>query len=142
VKKVALILALVAAALIGGCAPSTDTSKIEKLEREVAELRSEIATLRSDVAANKPTDISSLPPETKDNLEAEREFSPDDSSSSSVLDDQPAATRMVVGSRNSDKFHYPGCRAANRINESNMVVYDSASEAMSAGRVPCKICGP
>jgi outer membrane murein-binding lipoprotein Lpp len=142
VKKGAWFLALAAAAFVGGCAPSTDTSKIEKLEKEVAELRSEIATIRTDVAANKPTDIFELPAETKDNLEAEKEFSPDDSSSSSVSDDQPAVTRMVVGSRNSDKFHYPSCRAANRINESNMVVYDSASEAMSAGRVPCKICGP
>lgn len=47
-----------------------------------------------------------------------------------------------VGSKNSNKYHYPTCRAAQKIKPGNLVTFRSAQEAKGAGYVPCKICKP
>ena len=53
-----------------------------------------------------------------------------------------AETHTYVGSSNSDKYHYPSCTAAKKIKEANQVWFSDASEAKSAGYVPCKVCKP
>ncbi len=53
-----------------------------------------------------------------------------------------AADYKYVGSKNSDKYHYPFCSAARRILPKNLVVFKSAQEALNAYYVPCKICKP
>jgi len=45
-------------------------------------------------------------------------------------------------SKNSNKYHYPSCRWAQKINSKNLVVFKSPGEAIKAGYVPCKICKP
>lgn len=52
------------------------------------------------------------------------------------------ASNYYVGSVNSDKYHYPDCRAARRIHDSNLISFDSAKEALDAGYMPCGICKP
>jgi len=47
-----------------------------------------------------------------------------------------------VGSKNSDKYHYPTCRWARKIKPENLVTFKSAQEAQAAGYVPCKVCKP
>jgi hypothetical protein len=47
-----------------------------------------------------------------------------------------------VGSKNSNKYHYPTCRAAQRIKPGNLVTFKSTQEAKAAGYVPCKVCKP
>ena len=47
-----------------------------------------------------------------------------------------------VGSKNSNKYHYPTCRAAQRIKPGNLVTFKTAQEAKAAGYVPCKVCKP
>jgi len=47
-----------------------------------------------------------------------------------------------VGSKNSNKYHYPTCRAAQKIKPENLVTFKSAKEAQAAGYVPCKVCKP
>jgi len=47
-----------------------------------------------------------------------------------------------VGSKNSNKYHYPTCRAAQKIKPENLVTFKSAKEAQAAGYVPCKLCKP
>lgn len=54
----------------------------------------------------------------------------------------PANTGQYVGSKNSDKYHYPSCSGAAKIKDSNEVWFDSEAEAIAAGYVPCKICEP
>lgn len=49
---------------------------------------------------------------------------------------------VYVGSRNSDKYHYPSCVWAKRIKSSNWVTFGSKSEAASRGYIPCKVCEP
>jgi hypothetical protein len=47
-----------------------------------------------------------------------------------------------VGSKNSNKYHYPTCRAAQKIKPGNLVTFNSAKDAQAAGYVPCKVCKP
>jgi len=53
-----------------------------------------------------------------------------------------AHAATYVGSKNSNKYHYPSCRYARGINPENIVTFDSAKEARAAGYVPRKICRP
>lgn len=46
------------------------------------------------------------------------------------------------GSKNSNKYHYPTCKWAQKINPSNLVKFNSPEEAIKAGYVPCKVCHP
>jgi hypothetical protein len=46
------------------------------------------------------------------------------------------------GSRNSNKYHYPDCRWAQKINTANLVKFKSPEDAIKAGYVPCKVCRP
>ncbi|MGO8763259.1 MAG: Ada metal-binding domain-containing protein [Desulfobaccales bacterium] len=47
-----------------------------------------------------------------------------------------------VGSKNSNKYHCPTCRSAQKIRPDNLVTFKSAQEAKAAGYVPCKVCKP
>ena len=46
------------------------------------------------------------------------------------------------GSAKSDKYHYPSCRWAEKIDAKNMVRFNSPEEAIKAGYKPCKVCVP
>ncbi len=52
------------------------------------------------------------------------------------------AATNYVGSKNSNKYHYPTCASAQRIKPANLVRFSSAKEARAAGYLPCKICRP
>jgi len=47
-----------------------------------------------------------------------------------------------VGSKKSNKYHYPTCSSAQRIKPGNLVTFNSAQDARAAGYVPCKVCKP
>jgi hypothetical protein len=47
-----------------------------------------------------------------------------------------------VGSKKSNKYHYPTCRYAQKIKPNNLVTFKSAQEAKAAGYAPCKVCKP
>ena len=47
-----------------------------------------------------------------------------------------------VGSSESDKYHRPTCRWTSKINDGNLVHFDSAEEAQAAGYEPCGTCKP
>jgi methylphosphotriester-DNA--protein-cysteine methyltransferase len=53
-----------------------------------------------------------------------------------------AADYKYVGSSKSDKYHYPSCEWAAKINPDNLVKFKSAKEALDAGYIPCKVCRP
>ena len=53
----------------------------------------------------------------------------------------PAVTRgSFLGSKNSDKYHYPWCPGAQRIKEENKVWFVSREAAAAAGYVAAKNC--
>ncbi|MBO7312476.1 MAG: hypothetical protein J6U82_06685 [Alistipes sp.] len=47
---------------------------------------------------------------------------------------------FLVGSNESDKYHSPSCRWTNKINDGNLVHFDSYEEANAAGYQPCGTC--
>jgi len=52
------------------------------------------------------------------------------------------AEYKYVASKNSKVFHKPDCTWAQRIAPKNLVGYTSRTEAIKAGKRPCKICKP
>jgi len=59
------------------------------------------------------------------------------SSSSQAVDTGP-----FVGSKKSDKYHYPSCSSAKRISPANLVTFSSSADARSKGYTPCGACRP
>ena len=51
-------------------------------------------------------------------------------------------SRKFVASKNGKVFHKPDCSFVKRINPENIVTYESAGEAVKAGKRPCKLCKP
>ncbi len=62
------------------------------------------------------------------------------STASQVLGIPVPEGKKYVGSRNSNKYHLPGCRWAKRINPENEVWFSNPEEAAAGGYVPCKSC--
>lgn len=52
----------------------------------------------------------------------------------------PIEEGSVVGSKNSDVYHLPWCSGAQRITADNLVVFDSRTEAETAGYRPAGNC--
>lgn len=50
------------------------------------------------------------------------------------------STALVVGSKNSDKYHYPWCSGAKRINPENLISFPSFEAAREAGYSPAGNC--
>lgn len=59
-------------------------------------------------------------------------------------DTQPPVKQegTFVGSLESDKYHYPSCRHAEKILKENEIWFDTAAEAQQAGYSPCGVCHP
>lgn len=53
-----------------------------------------------------------------------------------------AADFKYVGSKNSNKYHFPDCKWAKKISPKNLITFMTAGEAVKAGYVPCKVCKP
>lgn len=45
-------------------------------------------------------------------------------------------------SKSSNKYHYPTCKWAQKINPNNLIKFSSPNEATKAGYIPCKVCRP
>lgn len=78
------------------------------------------------------------------------EFNPDmwwDDGTPGAVQVQPQESTTTtgekyVGSKKSDKYHYPDCRWAKKILPENEIWFSSSDEARAAGYVPCGVCNP
>lgn len=59
-----------------------------------------------------------------------------------VLVIHASAQGVYVGSKNSNKYHYPDCYWATQIKDSNEVWFSSAQDAVNQGYEPCSVCDP
>ncbi len=50
--------------------------------------------------------------------------------------------KKFVGSAKSNKYHYPDCRWAEKINPENEIWFSSSEDARSKGYVACGVCHP
>lgn len=56
---------------------------------------------------------------------------------------QPIATSgKYIGSKESDKYHLPTCRWAEKITSENQIWFQTEEEAQSVGYEPCGVCKP
>lgn len=53
-----------------------------------------------------------------------------------------ALAATYVGNLNSYKFHYQGCRMANKMKQSNRIYFENRQDAVNRGMTPCGICRP
>lgn len=58
----------------------------------------------------------------------------------SVRESVATSSSVYVGSKNSDRYHLPWCSGAQRINEENMIVFNTKAEAENAGYEPAANC--
>jgi len=81
-------------------------------------------------------------------IENIKEISPDvkDVSQNNIVPKQEAAaasvvtSETVIGSKNSNKYHYLWCPGAKQISEANKIYFGSIDEARKAGYVPASNC--
>ena len=52
------------------------------------------------------------------------------------------ATAEYWASAKAEKFHLPTCEWAQKISDSNKIVYSSRDDAIADGKVPCGACNP
>lgn len=50
--------------------------------------------------------------------------------------------KKFVGSTKSDKYHYPDCRWAGKINPENEIWFSGSEDACGKGYVACGVCHP
>lgn len=53
-----------------------------------------------------------------------------------------SSSGQFVGSKKSDKYHYPSCQWAKQILPQNEIWFSSVADAKAKGYVPCKVCKP
>ena len=56
--------------------------------------------------------------------------------------DTESSEKKYVGSKESNKYHYPECRWAKKILPENAIWFSSSEDARSKGYVPCGVCHP
>lgn len=56
--------------------------------------------------------------------------------------DDDSSSTVYWASSKAEKFHLPTCEWAQKISESNKIVYHSRDEAIDDGKVPCTACNP
>jgi hypothetical protein len=52
------------------------------------------------------------------------------------------AEAVYVGSKTSNKYHYPGCKWARQIRPEKLIKFKSAQEALEHHYIPCPVCKP
>ena len=70
---------------------------------------------------------------------------PDANPVAAPSDPKPAeatAPFKYVGSKTSDKYHFPGCKWAGEIKPQNLIHFSSTAEAHKRGYIPCPTCHP
>ena len=77
-------------------------------------------------------DAQSAPISSSNDAKVVNPTNSDDSSSDSVF----------WASSKTDKFHKPTCEWAQKIDDSNKIVYDSREKAIADGKNPCSVCNP
>jgi micrococcal nuclease len=74
----------------------------------------------------------------------DNEFDPDEwwSGEQAPSEPTPTVSGKFVGSKKSDKYHYPSCRWAEKISPENEIWFSSSEDARAHGYVPCGVCKP
>jgi hypothetical protein len=144
-----------------------DQKKIDELEerirkqdealKEIDKLKNEVVSLKKDIKAqeNFNKSIATLQKEevhqgyssiTVNQITPKKQIPPLNSVKRSTKTKKVIASKTIqpkyVASKNSNKYHYPDCKWAKKINPAKKVTFISANKARQAGYMPCKVCKP
>ena len=147
VKAKSVVIGLAALGVIGALAPDApepteQTSDAPPTTIEQPDTRKEDTTraIISNANAEGPENNSEPAqpnlPSTSQNSESAPEIAPEQAFRESLKQ------YKYVGSAESDKYHRPTCRWTDKINDGNLVHFDSKEEATAAGYEPCGTCNP
>lgn len=122
----------------------TPTQEIEDSPTEPPEEEPTNAEASAPITAKEPEQVAAstqvkpteAPEQAENPIETAVEVAPEQAFRESLYQ------YTYVGSNESDKYHYPRCRAADKINEGNLVHFETIEEAAAAGYSPCGICKP
>ncbi len=67
---------------------------------------------------------------------------PEEEEPTPAEEEPPAPTKMFVGSKKSDVYHYSNCRYVKKILPENIIWFSSVEDARNHGYRPCKVCKP
>ena len=144
-----IAVAVAALAVVGAFMPSdeVDTEDIRLNSSVSASLHQELENKKEteiiideDIEYQDPVNVQNTEEnETKVNEPAEHgpviEIDPE-----RAFRDKLAQYNYVASSE-SDKYHYPSCRWTDKINDTNLVHFDTKEEAVAAGYQACGTCG-
>jgi hypothetical protein len=60
----------------------------------------------------------------------------------STTDREAGAEVVYVGSKTSNKYHYPTCKWAQKIRPDHLIIFNSVKEAQAHHYIPCPVCKP
>lgn len=106
-----------------------------------------LSTPSKKAAPPKPPITRSVPTTTDTHSHTNKFFispsvSPSIKSSSHPIDATHKVTSQYIGNGRTGKFHIQGCRAEQRMSESNRIYLNSRDDAIRQGFIPCQICHP
>ena len=81
-------------------------------------------------------------PESEVESEPETEIEPEPEVDSEQTSRDKLLEYNYIGSSQSDKYHKPTCRWTDKINDENLIHFDTEEEAVAAGYQPCGTCKP
>lgn len=122
--------------------PASPSAVPEPSEEQNAEPSAEPSEAPSETVAPQPSKtpepIQSAAPTPGQTPESSEEPQPTEEPPVPSADPQQAFRELLkqynyVGSRESDKYHYPTCRWTSRINDQNLIYWDTVEEARAAG---------
>jgi hypothetical protein len=64
------------------------------------------------------------------------------SGSLSTTDREAGAEVVYVGSKTSNKYHYPTCKWAQKIRPDHLIIFNSVKKAQAHHYIPCPVCKP
>lgn len=147
IKAKSVVIGLAALGVIGAFAPDTsgpaeqtpDTTQ-EVMEQPDVKKENDPSVIIGDANAEEtthnPEHLQPDLPSASQNSESEPKISPEQAFRESLKQ------YKYVGSVESDKYHRPTCRWTDKINDGNLVHFDSEEEASAAGYEPCGTCNP
>jgi len=91
------------------------------------------------VAPARDTASETAGPQTQAAVSAPPEPQAEEGESKTPVPDQ---TIKYVGSKTSNKYHYPGCKWAKTILPERVIGFKSVKEAKEKGYIPCPVCKP
>ena len=129
---------LTVAALVLVAVVSFRAGETHQKSREMAEIK---VNLSQNVASNPHEEkVMALGEAMERKGTADNSQQPSGTPSASPDTENQNKNCVLVGSKNSNKYHQPSCKMAAKISAENRVCFSSADDAKSKGYEPAKCC--